>query len=216
MAIRCLFSAVVCSAIALSVSCSSSLQPGSGQGGSGGALSGRGGSEGEAGTHGGGGTAGGAGFADDGGGGSRACGNTVCTQGEYCCDALCSVCAPVGALCTQGCPLGDAGPDPGACASLRAQYYEALTAARSCAVGASGTCAAMVHSTLPADVSCGCDLIYVNDATQPVAVYQTWVSLGCQAPPSTCRAVCAPLGVTGVCVAPDGGTTGTCQFGAGR
>jgi hypothetical protein len=55
----------------------------------------------------------GAGGANGGAGGTSAldagqdapivCGNAVCTLGEYCCNAACSLCAPLGYGCIQGC-----------------------------------------------------------------------------------------------------------------
>ena len=36
-----------------------------------------------------------------GGGGGGVCGNTVCSRGNHCCNASCSICAPPGGVCTQ-------------------------------------------------------------------------------------------------------------------
>jgi hypothetical protein len=185
--------------------CSSSLVP-SGQGGSGAAVS-TGGVPGTGGALATGGRRGTGGSPLDGGAVPAACGNTVCTAGEYCCDPLCSTCAPVGALCTQGCQIGDAGFGAGTCASLKEQYLTALRAAQACTVGAPGQCGAMAHSWLPA-ASC-CDAVYVNDSTQADAIFQTWLSFGCQSAP-TCNVVCSLP--AGVCVATDGGVSGVCQF----
>ncbi|HXU65489.1 MAG TPA: hypothetical protein VN962_27500 [Polyangia bacterium] len=204
------------------VGCSSSLVP-SGQGGSGGGpatggVPGTGGALATGGRRGSGGTPGTGGWPLDGSapldGGSapRTCGNTVCTSGEYCCDPLCSTCAPVGALCTQGCQIGDAGFGGGACAGLKAQYLQALRAAQSCTVSPDKQCGATIHSWLPAD-PCNCDLIPVNDSTQANAIYQTWLSLGCQ-PETTCNVTCDGPLPAGVCVPTDGGTTGVCQEAA--
>jgi hypothetical protein len=38
------------------------------------------------------------------------CGNTVCASGQYCCNASCSMCAPMGAACIQIACEPDAGP----------------------------------------------------------------------------------------------------------
>lgn len=36
-----------------------------------------------------------------GGGGGGQCGSAVCGEGEFCCNASCSICAPFGWACTQ-------------------------------------------------------------------------------------------------------------------
>lgn len=190
------------------VGCSSSLVPASGLGGSGGTAS----TGGVAGTAGAPSTGGRGGAPVDGGAGPKSCGNTVCTSTEFCCDSLCSKCAPMGALCTLGCDVADAGFGAGACASLEQQYLDAIRAAQACTTGPSAQCGAMAHSWLPGD-PCGCDMIFVNDATKPDAIYQMWLSAGCQAP-STCTATCALPSRSGVCIATDGGVTGLCQFAA--
>ena len=149
----------------------------------------------------------------DGGAGPVSCGSTICTASEFCCDPLCSVCAPIGSLCDLGCRV-DAGAAAGTCASLAAQYDQAVAAAQSCTVSRSGDCAAMIHSSLSTS-ECGCDYVYANDATQPNAIYQIWLMAGCE-PKSTCIEVaCQPLepaGSSGVCVPSDGGVLGVCQF----
>ena len=106
----------------------SSASSGSSVGGSipgtGGATMGTGGGRGTGGRTGSGGTSNdggaigaggvvGAGGANGGAGGTSAldagqdapivCGNAVCTLGEYCCNAACSLCAPLGYGCIQGC-----------------------------------------------------------------------------------------------------------------
>jgi len=45
-------------------------------------------------------------------GGGIACGQNTCKQGEYCCNASCGMCAPMGAAC-----IDIACPAPGACTS---------------------------------------------------------------------------------------------------
>jgi hypothetical protein len=147
-----------------------------------------------------------------GGSGPVSCGTTICTSSEFCCDPLCSVCAPTGSLCTQGCKTGpDAGVTAmGTCASLAAQYQQAVAAAQSCTVG-SGGCNALVHGSL-AGSECGCDYIFVNDATQVNSIYQTWLSLGCQ-PKSLCECGCdGAYPSSGACVPTDGGAAGVCQI----
>ena len=47
--------------------------------------------------------AGGASVPDGGQDASVVCGNATCAAGEYCCNAACNLCAPVGYLCAQGC-----------------------------------------------------------------------------------------------------------------
>jgi hypothetical protein len=43
-------------------------------------------------------------------GGGIACGKNTCAKGQYCCNALCGVCAPMGAACIQGCPTEPGAP----------------------------------------------------------------------------------------------------------
>jgi hypothetical protein len=215
-----LIKVVVLSGIMSLMGCSSTLQP-SGQGGSGGtpATGGTGGTLATGGTRATGGApatggtpaTGGASGAG-GGAGPVPCGATVCTSSEFCCDPLCSVCSPIGSLCSTGCVINpDGGTATGVCASLAAQYERAVVAAQACTVGGGG-CAAMVHSSL-ATSACGCDFIYVNDATEANSIYQTWMSFGCQ-PKSLCGGtVCSLPAQSGVCVATDGGASGVCQFG---
>lgn len=66
--------------------------------------------------------------------------------------------------------------------------------------------------TLPAALrgsECGCNPVAVDDGTQANAIYQSWLSLGCNRI-HTCID-CQPTLRVGACFA-DGGGTGTCQL----
>lgn len=107
------------------------------------------------------------------------CGSAVCGAGEYCCNAGCGICAPIGSACVAGCPVDggpasvtpiDGGPvsDGGSiCADLQAQYEAALVAAGSCTPGAPDQCGQLVRSALQSTGACdaNCTHIYVNDAS---------------------------------------------------
>ncbi len=182
--------------------CGSSLQPsGSGGGGSGGSPA-------TGGVPGTGGVPSTGGVPGAGGATHVSCGATVCTATEFCCDPLCSVCAPTGSLCTQGCALDGGSPGVGVCASLEARYDQALASARACTPATSGACSATLPAALRGS-ECGCNPVPVNDGAQADAIYQSWLSLGCN------RILlcidCRPPVRAGVCVVGDGGT-GTCQF----
>jgi hypothetical protein len=110
---------------------------------------------------------------------------------------------------TGGSPV-DAGSIGVVCTSLISQYEGAVEAAQSCTVGNSGGCASLVHSSLLSS-GCGCDYIYVSDATNANAIYQSWLSLGCQ-PKVVCSVGICPQPVqAAVCVSTDGGVSGVCN-----
>jgi hypothetical protein len=174
--------------LSAAVGCSSNLQPP--QSGTGGAPA-TGGVPGTGGT------------STGGQGGAIACGAVTCTDGEYCCNAFCSICAPVGSACVQGCAVSQ--PDAGTCESLSAAYQVALTAARVCNDGVSGQCGQLAVAGLPAS-GCpnGCGTIWVNDLTALDAIRGDWARAGCQGPGVCLPVECQPP-IAGQCVLGDGG-----------
>jgi hypothetical protein len=94
------------------------------------------------------------------------------------------------------------------CADLQALYAEALPAARSCDVNASGQCQQLVSSSLS---MCPVCTTHVNDSSTLTAIKARWMQAGCD----TAVAVIYPE-ITyvqpgaSVCVAVDGGG-GTCN-----
>jgi uncharacterized protein YceK len=114
---------------------------------------------------------------------------------------------------------GSAGHDGGAgdgsvsCSDLAGQYGGALTAARSCTVGAANQCQQAVSSSLsPCFSNC---LTYVEDATTVNALKAQWVNAGCaNQGPIACPAIACLQPTMGNCVATDGGG-GMCSSTSG-
>jgi len=150
------------------------------------------------------------------GDGGSACGAAVCGAGDYCCNAGCSICAPIGSACVAGCsgPVDggpivtpvDGGPvsDGGSvCDDLRAEYNAALPGAGDCTPGAPDQCSQMVRTVLGVPLACdpNCMQMYVNDATALTALataYEqscpsaaTCLLIACEPPP---QATCQPTG----------------------
>jgi hypothetical protein len=85
-------------ALSLGIACTgASPNPGGNGGGAGMVATGGGANPGGSSSHSGGGTATGAGGTTSG----ITCGTKVCGTGQYCCNASCSMCAPMGAACIQ-------------------------------------------------------------------------------------------------------------------
>jgi hypothetical protein len=100
----------LCLSLAALAGCGGSVTGGDLMGSGGSAAGGSGGS-----TGGSGGSTGGS-AGQGGSGGGYACGPTTCPHGEYCCNADCGMCAPIGAACAQvDCAPVDAGPPPMPC-----------------------------------------------------------------------------------------------------
>ncbi len=86
------------SSLSMSLACAgASPNPGGNGGGAGMVATGGGANPGGASSHSSGGTAMGAGGTTSG----ISCGTKVCGTGQYCCNASCSMCAPMGAACIQ-------------------------------------------------------------------------------------------------------------------
>jgi hypothetical protein len=107
---------------------------------------------------------------------------------------------------------GHTGDGGQSCTELQSEYADALVAARSCDVKASGQCAHLASSTLsPCFYGC---MTYVNDSTALDAIKAEWIGAGCNSAPVACPAI-ACLQPTGkMCVAADGGG-GTCVTSSG-
>jgi hypothetical protein len=104
---------------------------------------------------------------------------------------------------------GSGGASGATCSDLETEYGAALTAARSCTVGASGQCAQMVSGSLSVCFS-NCQT-FVNDATALDALKAQWMAEGCANQEHVaCPAIACLQPTAGRCVAGDGGG-GTCQ-----
>lgn len=182
--------------------CSSNLQP---------PQSGTGGTPATGGVPGTGGVLGTGGSSSGGQGGAIACGSATCDPGEYCCNAPCSICAPAGSGCVQGCPVSQ--PDAGTCESLSAAYQVALTAARICNDDVSGQCSQLAVPGLPVS-GCpnGCGTVWVNDLAPLTLVRMQWLEAGCQGPGACPQVECQPP-IAGQCVGGDGGQALCQTFG---
>lgn len=98
------------------------------------------------------------------------------------------------------------------CNQLATAYDQAVTAAQSCTLGASGQCQLAVPSALSA---CGACPTFVNDDSKPNAIKTQWQSAGCldASPPVPCPpGLCLPPPST--CAANDSGGA-SCGFVSG-
>jgi hypothetical protein len=107
---------------------------------------------------------------------------------------------------------GDGGGQPSdgglTCADLQALYAEALPAARSCDVNASGQCQQLVSSSLSVCPVC---TTHVNDSSALTAIKARWVQAGCDTAVAVlCPEIACVQPGSSVCVAVDGGG-GTCN-----
>jgi hypothetical protein len=112
--------------------------------------------------------------------------------------------------------LGDGGGQPVdsgvTCADLESRYAEALPAARSCDVNATGQCQQLVSSSLsPCFVNC---TTYVNNALTLNAIKASWLQAGCNQTVVLCPLIACIKPSAGVCAATDGGS-GTCNTVSG-
>jgi hypothetical protein len=94
------------------------------------------------------------------------------------------------------------------CADLQALYAEALPAARSCDVNASGQCQQLVSSSLSVCPVC---TTHVNDSSTLTAIKARWMQAGCDTAVAViCPEIACVQPGASVCVAVDGGG-GTCN-----
>ena len=104
--------------------------------------------------------------AGDSGGGGEACGSRTCAGGQYCCNASCSLCAPMGMSCTTE-VCRDGGPIPvDTCTTDRDCMSMGPGSSSYCAFpdglcGSLGTCSTtpmLCPDPLPGEEVCGCDM----------------------------------------------------------
>ena len=157
------------------------------------------GSAGHTGTTGGAGTIGGAGHT--GGGGATGSAGAIGAAGHT---GGAGATGSAGAIGTAGHGGGAGGATGATCSDLAAQYSTALTAARSCTVGAAGQCAQMVSGSLSVCFS-NCQT-FVNDASTLNTLKAQWLADGCaNQGPIACPAIACLQPTQGRCVAGDGG-----------
>ena len=171
---------------------------------SGGATVGSGGS-----AHGTGGTAQASGGATHGSGGAThstggttggvTCGKNTCPTGEYCCNASCGMCAPMGAACIQiACdpqPTPDAGPCIDNVACIKGTVWSP-TQCKCVPTGGGGTCTTAADCHLVSNYCGGCNCLSLTAGEKEPACTGTMVQ--CLIDPcSTKSAAC----VGGHCVA---------------
>lgn len=108
---------------------------------------------------------------------------------------------------------GGAGGTAGvSCSDLATQYTDALPAAQSCDLNASGECHQLVSSSLsPCFVNC---MTYVNDSSALNAIKASWVQAGCNNVNVLCPAIACLQPTNNVCLVGDGGS-GTCSSNTG-
>ena len=106
---------------------------------------------------------------------------------------------------------GYGGTDPAYwCNMVAGQYQAAVAAAQSCDVAQSGQCQQMVDSALS---SCGSCPTFVNDASAPRMLRQSWFDSGCDKLPSApCTGGVCLGGANNVCVVAPGTSHGSCSY----
>jgi len=93
---------------------------------------------------------------------------------------------------TGGAAGSEMSPLPATCADLASAYQAAVAAGQDCAAGQPGQCQQVVPAALS---SCGACPTYVNDASKPQAIQQSWIAAGCN------ELAVAPC-VDGICIPP--------------
>ena len=108
---------------------------------------------------------------------------------------------------------GSGGAGGASCDALATQYADALPAAQSCALKASGECQQLVSSSLsPCFLNCE---TYVNDPSTLNAIKASWEQAGCDSLVGTaCPAIACLQPTNNVCSVGDGGS-GTCSSNSG-
>jgi hypothetical protein len=98
------------------------------------------------------------------------------------------------------------------CDALATQYADALPAAQSCVLNASGECQQLVSSSLsPRFLNC---MTYVNDPTALSAIKASWEQAGCNNVDVFCPAIECLQPTNNMCVAGEGGG-GVCSSNSG-
>jgi hypothetical protein len=98
------------------------------------------------------------------------------------------------------------------CGDLSTQYANALPAAQSCDLSASGRCQQLVSSSLsPCFVNCR---TYVNDPSTLNAIKASWKQAGCNNVAVLCPAIACLQPTNNMCLVGDGGS-GACSSNSG-
>ena len=107
---------------------------------------------------------------------------------------------------------GSGGTGGVSCGDLATQYTDALPAAQSCDVKASGECQQLVSSSLsPCFVTC---MTYVNDSTALNAIKASWEQAGCNNVAVLCPAIACLQPTNNMCLVGDAGS-GVCSSNRG-
>jgi hypothetical protein len=104
-----------------------------------------------------------------GGTGGIPCGKTTCASGQYCCNASCSMCAPMGAACIQiACDPEPVDAGPPHCVQTVACVQGDIWSPTECkCVLQAPTCASAAECTLVSDYCEGCNCLALKPGLKP-------------------------------------------------